>query len=413
MHAIYSLAIPLYIFSQHIDFPTLPTQLTKDTHIEPNLIQTSMVGMTDDIISQSAIDGRRVTFLVRTEPAVQLCVSASSHRTGPKAFSHGFVPARAFFFFFSCSPFFFFFWEEAITKKVGRERERVFRYSTERRGLCIYIYSTHITITTSRIQNKSIQTLRMMTTAGGDDDNDGSDGGYHYRPPCIDCHNNNNEPSTSQSSQPPPPPPPPRIFENGNSPSLESNNKNSKKLFLHIENHEKLSLAIPNNTLIIPSNIKSPSDQIINQVGYPNGPCLVYSNNIYLYSEPNASQAKLFDVVINVAKEVKNPLLNDNPNNDIEYIFIPWDHNSNLMDDLYQLTSIIDSRSRQGKKILIHCQCGVSRSASLVVAYVMKKQNWDLNTAYNYVKSQSPNINPNMSLMFQLIDWQAAVVAAS
>ncbi|KAA8911268.1 hypothetical protein TRICI_003848 [Trichomonascus ciferrii] len=212
-----------------------------------------------------------------------------------------------------------------------------------------------------------------------------------------------------------PPPPPPRIFQNMAAPPRprpSPGSRNPKKLFLHIEsNDDQLSLAIPNNTLIIPSNIKSPSDQIHNTGGcYPDGPLLVYSDNIYLYSEPDAHQAAQFDVVINVAKEVKNPFnsAQDSP----EYIFIPWDHNSNLVDDLRTLTNLIDSRSRQGKKILIHCQCGVSRSASLVVAYVMKKQNWDLNTAYNYVKKQSPSINPNMSLMFQLIDWQALVLAS-
>lgn len=217
-----------------------------------------------------------------------------------------------------------------------------------------------------------------------------------------------------------PPPPPPRIFQNmaAHKPAAATSSRNPKKLFLHIEsNDDQLSLAIPNNTLIIPSNIKSPSDQIHNTGGcYPDGPLLVYSDNIYLYSEPDAHQAAQFDVVINVAREVKNPFhtvsQDDDGNTRPEYIFIPWDHNSNLVDDLYQLTSLIESRSRQGKKILIHCQCGVSRSASLVVAYVMKKQNWDLNTAYNYVKKQSPSINPNMSLMFQLIDWQALVLAS-
>lgn len=85
---------------------------------------------------------------------------------------------------------------------------------------------------------------------------------------------------------------------------------------------------------------------------------------------------------------------------------MPWDHNSQLTQDLDYLTTLIDHRVDQGKKVLIHCQCGVSRSASLVVAYVMKKRSWDLNTAYDYVKQQSPCISPNMTLMFQLIDWQ-------
>ncbi|ANB10918.1 tyrosine/serine/threonine protein phosphatase MSG5 [Sugiyamaella lignohabitans] len=88
-----------------------------------------------------------------------------------------------------------------------------------------------------------------------------------------------------------------------------------------------------------------------------------------------------------------------------EYIYVPWDHTSKLTPDLARLTDLISSRSAEGKKILVHCQCGVSRSASLVVAYVMRQDKCDLNTAYDHVKKRSPNISPNMTLMFQLIDW--------
>lgn len=158
---------------------------------------------------------------------------------------------------------------------------------------------------------------------------------------------------------------------------------------------------------------------------YPDGPVLVCEPNIYLYSEPSAQTASQFDVIINVAKEVKNPFTNNSPDlenisppappktptdseEDLghpEYIFIPWDHTSKLLPDLERLTDIMQDRSHHGKKVLVHCQCGVSRSPSLVVAYVMKLNKWDLNTAYEFVKSKSPQISPNMTLMYQLMDW--------
>lgn len=67
-------------------------------------------------------------------------------------------------------------------------------------------------------------------------------------------------------------------------------------------------------------------------------------------------------------------------------------------------------------KLTISCQCGVSRSATLTVAYVMTLAAsgqfphllGNLHTmqdAYDYVKARSPWIGPNVSLVFQLVEF--------
>ncbi|QNQ01443.1 Tyrosine-protein phosphatase MSG5 [Yarrowia lipolytica] len=142
---------------------------------------------------------------------------------------------------------------------------------------------------------------------------------------------------------------------------------------------------------------------------YPDGPLLIYPSNVYLYSEPSVELARTFDVVINVAKEIDNPFSEEQYANDgqtnPEYVYVPWGHNSKFLPDLPYLTQLIDDRSAAGKRVLVHCQCGVSRSASLLIAYIMKKQQLDLNAAYDWVKYRSPEIGPNMTLIFQLMDW--------
>lgn len=92
-----------------------------------------------------------------------------------------------------------------------------------------------------------------------------------------------------------------------------------------------------------------------------------------------------------------------------EYIYVPWDHNSALTPDLELLTSILFDRANEGKRILVHCQCGVSRSASLLVAYVMRLNGWGVHQAYAWVKDKSPGISPNMSLIYQLVEWASIV----
>ncbi|GMM48504.1 tyrosine/serine/threonine protein phosphatase [Pichia kluyveri] len=136
---------------------------------------------------------------------------------------------------------------------------------------------------------------------------------------------------------------------------------------------------------------------------YPNGPICVLNPNLYLYSEPTLKELYDFSVIINVAEELTNysQLL---PNS-IDYYFIPWSHNSHLFNDFQYLTSIIDKSLKANKKILIHCQCGVSRSASLIIAYYMKFYNLNYNDAYNRLKEIVPQISPNLNLIYELIEW--------
>ena len=197
---------------------------------------------------------------------------------------------------------------------------------------------------------------------------------------------------------------------------------------------------------------------------------------MYLYLEPSFAEASEFDVVLNVAREVKNPfaiedekpgllkqdaavqvsLGNGNgfvsgrdsvsePQTAVseksfdsalenqtgdgarsvpttpkaatkrpEYIHIPWDHNTNVVDDLLSLCELIDQRTQNGKRVLVHCQCGVSRSASLVVAYgLYKNSSLSVQEAYNVVKDRSRWIGPNMNLIYQLSEFKSKLAKAS
>ena len=74
---------------------------------------------------------------------------------------------------------------------------------------------------------------------------------------------------------------------------------------------------------------------------------------------------------------------------------------------MLKLCELIDDRVRQGKRILIHCQCGVSRSASLVVAYgLYKNPELSVQDAYDAVKKRSRWIGPNMNLIYQLSEFR-------
>ncbi|SZF04427.1 unnamed protein product [Blumeria hordei] len=198
---------------------------------------------------------------------------------------------------------------------------------------------------------------------------------------------------------------------------------------------------------------------------YPDGPILMHEPSVYLYSEPTQEEASKFDVVINVAKEVKCPFssfgreeckvphlsnldaslyrftseapetakaestdINNEPAQSYlasntapsrqnlgtmkisEYLHIPWDHNTDVKDDLWDLCELIEARTKAGKRVLIHCQQGASRSATLIIAYGMFiDQKLGPNESYQKCQAKSRWVNPNMSLLFSLNDFKKVI----
>ncbi|KAH7402298.1 hypothetical protein DE146DRAFT_610174 [Phaeosphaeria sp. MPI-PUGE-AT-0046c] len=226
-------------------------------------------------------------------------------------------------------------------------------------------------------------------------------------------------------------------------------------------------------------NFDIPQSREEKPAAYPNGPICIYEAGVYLYFEPTAEQACTFDVIINVASEVKNPFTSstsqsqkdidarriDGPpaeNVDFaslsqrskpvtsfgmddnspttpkatpvtmqttqpgelvidgkifrtpEYIHMPWEHNTDIVPDLHRLVKIMDDRVQHGKRVLIHCQCGVSRSASLIVAYgLYKDPHMSVQDAYDRAKKRSKWIGPNMNLIMQLQEFRNSLLRAN
>lgn len=59
--------------------------------------------------------------------------------------------------------------------------------------------------------------------------------------------------------------------------------------------------------------------------------------------------------------------------------------------------------------VLVHCLAGVSRSASIVVAYLLTVTNLNYSLALTYLTSRRPCANPNFGFRMQLYRFSTDV----
>ncbi|KAJ3870092.1 hypothetical protein EV359DRAFT_28410 [Lentinula novae-zelandiae] len=190
-------------------------------------------------------------------------------------------------------------------------------------------------------------------------------------------------------------------------------------------------------------------------VPYADGPIQIIPG-IWLGSEDNARDwtgliERGIKSILNVAKEVASPFEPAKPHSlrvavstpnlnktldstatyhpphpatgrpGLHYLKLPWSHGQrDLVADGFPVAMrFTDEALQRGDGVLIHCQCGISRSATLTIAVVMRaaaerssfvpSEIWALKgmqPAYDYVKEKSAWIGPNMSLIYQLLDYE-------
>ena len=131
--------------------------------------------------------------------------------------------------------------------------------------------------------------------------------------------------------------------------------------------------------------------------------------NIYLGPQQAAGKGKL--AALNAASppvgaivNCTNSYPNHHEEDSIAYcnIAVNDESGANILIYLMGAVKFMHHHIRQGISVLVHCQMGVSRSATVVIAYLMQYRSMSREEAYTHVKKRRPKTNLNPGFWVQL-----------
>ncbi|XP_071945241.1 protein phosphatase Slingshot homolog 1-like isoform X2 [Antedon mediterranea] len=155
-------------------------------------------------------------------------------------------------------------------------------------------------------------------------------------------------------------------------------------------------------------------EQMLLILGQIDAPSLIF-DYLYLGSEWNASnydelEENQIGYILNITKEIDNFFPSTITYHNVREYDIESTYLLKYWDDTYKF---IKSAKMAGSKILVHCKMGISRSASSVIAYIMKEYKWPMKRAFDFVKGKRKCIKPNSAFMNQLVEYQGILDASN
>ncbi|KAJ8393965.1 hypothetical protein AAFF_G00054980 [Aldrovandia affinis] len=136
---------------------------------------------------------------------------------------------------------------------------------------------------------------------------------------------------------------------------------------------------------------------------------------LFLGSAHHASKRDMLDgmgisALLNVSSNCPNHF-----EGTYQYKCIPVEdnHKEDISSWFSEAIEFIDSVKDSNGRVLVHCQAGISRSATICLAYLMKRKRVRLEEAFEFVKQRRSIISPNFSFMGQLLQFESQVLATS
>ena len=126
----------------------------------------------------------------------------------------------------------------------------------------------------------------------------------------------------------------------------------------------------------------------------------LYMSGYKAAKNPDVLQASSISHVINLTAH-KCPNLNPEV---VTYSSFKFSDNVNfnLVERLDQVLDIIRMKVQMQEKVLVHCQMGISRAPSVVIAYLIRFHGMDYHSALSMVQQKNGDAYPNLGFLMQL-----------
>lgn len=150
-----------------------------------------------------------------------------------------------------------------------------------------------------------------------------------------------------------------------------------------------------------------------------NEPSLIINPFLYLggmYARQNPIVLEHLGIthILNMAAEQHlDTVLLSNRNISVKHILADDYEYYNIRQHFEESFEFIEDALAKNGRILIHCALGISRSPTIVIAYIMYRYGMTYQNAYQYVLNLRPNINPNNSFKMQLQDFEYELIGKS
>eukprot|EP00794_Sanderia_malayensis_P005133 gene5133-5781_t len=169
---------------------------------------------------------------------------------------------------------------------------------------------------------------------------------------------------------------------------------------------ESTPLYVPTDS-ICQDKIRDPTDQVLFSP-LEQEPVLLLPH-LFIGSEQHAGNKEVLQrlgitAILNVSKNCRN-----NFEDEFTYKNIPV--NDEFSEDISkyftETSTFIEQTKDQNGKVLVHCRAGVSRSATICLAYLISRYKFTLDDAYEFIKTKKSLISPNFGFLGQLLSLES------
>lgn len=124
-----------------------------------------------------------------------------------------------------------------------------------------------------------------------------------------------------------------------------------------------------------------------------------YASNLFLLNTMNIK------AIINISPSNCPNYFEDDP----KFLYLTIyedDHPSSILKEYFDLCFRFIDANIKNCGVLVHCAAGISRSATIVISYLMKKKKLSFDDAYEFLEERHPIIDPNIGFIYQLQTYE-------